>query len=69
MNIGELKKVIADMPDDVEIFLEGSGHVMRVGDASDWKVSENAADRGYYQYFDAEALGRDETAIRALIIS
>ncbi len=68
MNIGELKKIIADMPDDVEMFAQALGHEMLKVSASDWKVCFSAAGRNYWQFFDEDAILDIEKPIRALVI-
>ena len=69
MKVGDLKKLIATIPDDVELVTESHSHEMREVDASDWFVARHSVSRRIWQFFSDEDLMADEEKVRALVIT
>lgn len=68
LTVGQLKKLIADLPDNMDVVTPGSDHSYL--NASGW-VTDTAYDEGYgghFEYAGDEHMNEHEVKSRALVI-
>ena len=68
MNVGQLKKVIENVDDDVEILTSGSDHAMISCFAEVHFVESLPGGCEFFEYFGDEHMAEDSDKILALII-
>lgn len=68
MNVGQLKKIIVNIPDDVLILADASCHERRLASLSDWFVVQSLGGGMYWEYFGDEYMEPDDLKIRALVV-
>ena len=69
MNVGQLRKMIADVPDDVKLYQIVEDHEaveLWFNDWNDWFVTY-ANERTIHEFFDDEHLFGHERKLRALV--
>ena len=68
MNVGEMKKLLANVDDNVQIFAEFGDHEMMLVTAGAWYVAQNTDTGDHFEYFSVEGMEHNEIAIPAIII-
>ena len=68
VNVGQLKRLIANMPDDAPILRPAPDHAFARATAHDGSAGYNAADREYTEWWGAENAVEGACEVRALIV-
>ncbi len=70
MNVGQMKKLLANVHDDIQIFTGCGDHEMRLVRAEIWQVAQHTLDGhvAYSQFFSLADLMDDEIAVPAITI-
>ena len=68
MTVGQLKKLIAEVPDHVELFRIGGDHEAFPVRAYDAFVTEDRDTGNMFEFFGEDFLLKDEKKTRAIIV-
>ena len=69
MNVGKLRELIQDLPDDTPVVVEGRDHSYNECTASYTDATWNRQARMFFEYAGPEHLAEGETCVRVVVVS
>ena len=65
MNVGEIRKLLEGIPDNIRLYTIAGDHEAYEIDFSDWFIT--SGEHGTWEFFGPSALMEDEEKVRALV--